>query len=50
MKPIKTKRAEIINQNRKKWYLTFSIELARKYAGKKQVYRLPNGVYAVRKK
>ena len=50
LKPVKSKRAELITGNRDKWHLTFSIKNARKYAGRKQVYRLPNGVYAVRKK
>ena len=50
---LKTKKAEVINRNRESWYLTHSIELARNFSkecgSKKMVYRLPNGVYAVRK-
>lgn len=42
-------KAETINRNRDKWFVTFSIELARKKAKGKIVYRLPNGAYAVRK-
>ena len=49
-KPIKSKRAELINRDKKKWHLTFSIKNARNYAGRNQVYRLPNGIYAVRKR
>lgn len=42
-------KAETVNRNRNKWYLTFSLDRAKRLAGTKTIYRLPNGVYAVRK-
>ena len=41
--------AEKINQNRDDWNLTLSRKLAELGANSRQVYRLPNGVYAFRK-
>lgn len=50
-KPVKVypiTQEEAINKD--KWFLTHSIDNAVKYAGRRRIYRLPNGVYAVRKK
>jgi len=41
--------AEKINENRDDWNLTLSRKLAELGANGRQVYRLPNGVYAFRK-
>ena len=50
---VKKIKAEVINRDRKKWYVTASIELARRYAkacgGDKVIYQVPNGVYALRR-
>jgi len=32
-----------------KWNISFSIKSAKERAGRKQIYRLPNGVYVWRK-
>lgn len=48
--------AETVNKNRDKWYLTYNQRVAKNYAGttkqtyRLQIYRLPNGIYAIRKK
>jgi len=49
LKGIKSISAEKINRNKSKWNTSFSLKLARKYAGRKQIYRTPSGVYAWRK-
>lgn len=46
---IKKKSAEVINRNRSKWHLTFSKKNAENYAGRRQIYRIPSGAYAIRK-
>ena len=41
--------AEVVNRNPNRWSKTFSINVARKMAGRKKIYRLPNGLYVWRK-
>lgn len=43
------KRKQTVNQNSEKWMLTHSRRIADDQAHGKQIYRLPNGVYAVEK-
>jgi hypothetical protein len=45
-------RAETINRNRNKWFLTHAISMAEKASKDwgRSIYRLPNGVYAIRDK
>lgn len=49
---IKRITAEKVNANRKKWFVTLSIDTAKRFSkasGNLQIYRLPNGAYAIRK-
>jgi len=50
---VKKITAEVVNRNRKTWYLTHAKIAADRYAracgGDKVIYQLPNGVYALRK-
>ena len=46
---IKKISAEKVNRNKTKWNKSFSINSAKKRAGRKQVYRTPSGVYVWRR-
>jgi hypothetical protein len=46
---VKPVSAETVNQNSEKWMLTHSRRIADDQAHGKQIYRLPNGVYAIEK-
>ena len=45
-------RQETVVKNRKKWFLTHAISMAEKASKDwgRSIYRLPNGVYAIRDK
>jgi len=50
VKPVKPISAEVCNRNKSKWHFMLGkLERARAYAGQRQIYRLPNGTYAIRK-
>ena len=49
MKAIKYISAEKVNRDRKKWYTSLSLSSARKRAKRKQIYRVPNGIFVWRR-
>ena len=42
---------ETVMKNRQKWFVTFSVDVAKRYAknANRTIYKLPNGAYAIRK-
>lgn len=50
VKKIRKIRAETVVMNRKKWFLTHAISVAERASKdwNRTIYRLPNGVYALR--